>query len=381
MSLRFKLEIDHSNNPSLIARLMYYLSLHRNFLDDQKNTTFILDDTIKISEKSVLVIFPKEDILLKYQNNDICISYKKTRESLLCHTTEIRFDQIIVSSNIGLTHISDFLYMIDKDYTIPDSTDTELIKYIWDGDNWKYNKTFNRRRLDTIYFHKKNYVSQELDKFLNNETTRKFYEKLDIPYKKIFLFYGIPGTGKSSFIRALASEYKYKLCIVKNIKNMDDSGLEDMINSIRQKSFLVFEDIDSMFIKRDAQTRGNFITFSGILNILDGISTYSKLVVFITTNFINQIDSAIKRRVDVAVEFTYLRKAEILEMIKQFFPDNDIGEQIYEQLKFKNITANALEKFFIHCIQKNEDVLKNIQFLDDYIYFSSNEQPPDSMYS
>jgi chaperone BCS1 len=271
--------------------------------------------------------------------------------------------------------------MIDKDYTIPDSTDTELIKYIWDGDNWKYNKTFNRRRLDTIYFHKKNYVSQELDKFLNNETTRKFYEKLDIPYKKIFLFYGIPGTGKSSFIRALASEYKYKLCIVKNIKNMDDSGLEDMINSIRQKSFLVFEDIDSMFIKREAQTRGNFITFSGILNILDGISTYSKLVVFITTNFINQIDSAIKRRVDVAVEFTYLRKAEILEMIKQFFPDNDIGEQIYEQLKFKNITANALEKFFIHCIQKNEDVLKNIQFLDDYIYFSSNEQPPDSMYS
>lgn len=379
--LKFKLEINYANNPRIISRLMYYIYLNAHLYDENTNTSFVLDDTMDIADKFTICIFPKDMVCIKYEEQPIHISHKKTRDSLVFQTTEIRFDEFTVSSDVGLKHITDFLYMIDKNYAIPNTPPTELGRYIWKDTLWIYNKTFKRRNLDTIYFHKKDYIVRELEKFLTDEKMQKFYERLDIPYKKIFLFHGIPGTGKSSIIRALASNFNYKLCIVKNMKNMDDSTLENMMNGIKPKSFLVFEDIDSMFVKRESKTN-NHITFSGLLNILDGIGRYSKLVIFITTNFIGQVDSAIRRRIDVSVEFGHLCKTEIESMLLQFFPELEDSkkEKFYHIVKNKKITANSMEKFFIYCIQHDKDIIDDIKYLDEYNSFSAEDKIPEFMY-
>ena len=108
------------------------------------------------------------------------------------------------------------------------------------------------------------------------------------------------------------------------------------------------------------------ITFSGLLNFLDGIIDYEKLLVFITTNNLQHIDDALRRRIDVFLEFTYIRRAEVYAMFNKFFGDKYPVDQFYAKLR-KEITANALEKYFIRCIMENNSPLDHMDMLNSYI--------------
>ncbi|MBR7518757.1 AAA family ATPase, partial [Mycobacterium tuberculosis] len=71
-----------------------------------------------------------------------------------------------------------------------------------------------------------------------------------------------------------------------------------MMASVAKKSFIIFEDIDAVFDenRNKKQTKdggiGAGITFSGLLNALDGIASPEGIVYFMTTNYIDKLDSA-----------------------------------------------------------------------------------------
>jgi chaperone BCS1 len=357
----FAVEVD-SNNGRTIDRLIYYI-LEQHLLSDEQ-TQFVLTDRMYISGKMMSFILPKEEVSIPYQGYDIRMTYEKSRESSNYCTVEIRFDKVILTSEHSLQHVVDFLDMV-SDIELPDSSSNGLCKYIWMDNGWKYNKTFKRRKLETIYFPKKQEIVQTLDHFLNNSERYQFYKDLDIPYKYIFLFHGLPGTGKTSLIQALASNFNYNISIVKNVSEIDDNALEQMLSSLRNKTFLVFEDIDSIIEHRSTSSKTR-ITYSGLLNMLDGISSYDKLVIFITTNKMENLESAFKRRVDMFVEFTYIQKKELLTMYEKFFKNADQGLEFYNQIKHKKLTVNMLEKYFMYCLQKNLQPGQDLQFLEHY---------------
>ena len=314
----------------------------------------------------MLFLISKDEIQINYEDYVLYINYEKTRSSKNFNTNEVRFDKITISSYKSLNHIKNFLNML-YGIIIPESPEKELSKYIWKEDRWIYCKTVKRRNLDTIYFNKKEEVYNTLEKFMNDNEILNIYKELEVPYKKIFLFHGLPGTGKTSLIRALASKFDYNISIVKNVMDMDDNSLEWMLGKLKNRSFLVLEDIDCIFNKRDTNSSKTSISFSGLLNMLDGVSSYEKLVIFITTNHIEYLDHAFRRRIDMFVEFTYASKLEIIEMFKKFFKDiEDTAMEFYEIIKNKKVTINTLEKYFIDCLNKKWNPCKYVKSLDIY---------------
>ena len=69
-----------------------------------------------------------------------------------------------------------------------------------------------KRSLSNIYLPKKlkDDMITDLTRFLQPETKAR-YANLGINYKRIYLFEGVPGSGKTSFILALASRFNYNI--------------------------------------------------------------------------------------------------------------------------------------------------------------------------
>lgn len=119
---------------------------------------------------------------------------------------------------------------------------------------------------------------------------------MGIPFRRGYLLYGYPGTGKSSFIRALAGELKVHLCLVSlNDKNMTDEDLNSLLNNAPPRSILLLEDVDAAFAQRDNGETASRVTFSGLLNALDGVGSQEGKILFMTTNKINLLDPALIR--------------------------------------------------------------------------------------
>ena len=51
----------------------------------------------------------------------------------------------------------------------------------------------------------------------------RWYAERGIPYRRGYLLYGPPGSGKTSFIQALAGELGYNICLL----NLSERGLTD----------------------------------------------------------------------------------------------------------------------------------------------------------
>lgn len=140
-------------------------------------------------------------------------------------------------------------------------------------------------------------------KFLADE---EWYREVGIPWHHGYLFYGLPGSGKTSLAAALAGELQMDLYIL-NIggSGMNDEKLTSLMADIRPGSMVVMEDIDCTVPEREAQP--NRVTLSGLLNCLDGIMSREGCINVMTTNHRDTLDEALIRpgRVDVELEFSY----------------------------------------------------------------------------
>lgn len=58
------------------------------------------------------------------------------------------------------------------------------------------------------------------------------YAERGVPYRRGYLFYGPPGSGKSSFIAALASHFGYSICMLSlSERTLDDDRLNHLLNT------------------------------------------------------------------------------------------------------------------------------------------------------
>ncbi|KAF9147009.1 hypothetical protein BG015_011416 [Linnemannia schmuckeri] len=153
----------------------------------------------------------------------------------------------------------------------------------------------------------------------------QWYHDRGVPYRRGYLLHGPPGTGKTSFIVALAGHLNMSVCIVNlGISGLNDQQLDRLLNNAPRNSILLMEDVDAALVKRKAgkaQEGGNNVTLSGILNALDGITAQEGSVVFMTTNHIRKLAPALIRpgRCDRKMLFDYADKHQIEGMFMKFF--------------------------------------------------------------
>lgn len=157
---------------------------------------------------------------------------------------------------------------------------------------------------------------------------RDCYLRRGIPYRLTFLLHGPPGTGKTSLVLAIATYFGLDVAQINMSKaGFDDADLMKLMFELPEDSLALIEDIDCAFVERDStdDCSSSRVTFSGLLNALDGVASPDNRILFMTTNHIERLDPALLRpgRCDVIVKIDVATYEQALRMFDRFFPDAD----------------------------------------------------------
>jgi chaperone BCS1 len=178
---------------------------------------------------------------------------------------------------------------------------------------WKAMGVMNPRSLGSVILPNgtSTKVLAELREFLDSEA---WYRSVGIPWHFGCLLHGVPGSGKTSLVAALAGELHLDLyCMSLSGTGMDDERLNDLMSNVRQRTIVLIEDIDCTIPQREDR-KG--VTLGGLLNCLDGIQSREGCIIFMTTNHVKALDAALIRpgRVDLSVEFGYATIEQVLRL-------------------------------------------------------------------
>lgn len=241
--------------------------------------------------------------------------------------------------------------------------------YIWDDGYWETLEKGISRSINTIYLDGKEVeIKDTIKKFLSKEEEKR-YANYGVPYKMNMLFHGYPGTGKTSLVYSIASELDMGVALLSFTRKMEDSDFMRALRRLPDDTLLVIEDVDCLFESRKKNDENkNNITFSALLNTLDGIAHSHGQVIIMTTNHPLVLDKALKRpgRVDHSFEFGYANKNQIKKMFETFIPNQvESFPEFYKKIKNLKLTTAILQKFYfgnincdniIECIPELEKI-------------------------
>ena len=166
-------------------------------------------------------------------------------------------------------------------------------------------------------------IVEDMRKFLGQEIK---YVEAGIPWHRGYMFWGPPGTGKTSFGRALASHFNVDVYHISLPSVDSDSTLMDLLHNVTAGSILLIEDIDVTGVtvsqrgEGDDDDEDSGVTLSGLLNALDGISTPHGMITIMTSNYPQGLDSALTRkgRIDQIVHIDLADADQTSRIFRQF---------------------------------------------------------------
>ncbi|XP_036110132.1 mitochondrial chaperone BCS1 isoform X2 [Molossus molossus] len=206
----------------------------------------------------------------------------------------------------------------------------KTVMYTAMGSEWRpFGYPRRRRPLNSVVLEQglADRIIRDIREFIDNP---KWYTDRGIPYRRGYLLYGPPGCGKSSFITALAGELEHSICLLSlTDSSLSDDRLNHLLSVAPQQSLVLLEDVDAAFLSRDLAVQDPVkyqglgrLTFSGLLNALDGVASTEARIVFMTTNHVDRLDPALIRpgRVDLKEYVGYCSHWQLTQMFQRFYP-------------------------------------------------------------
>jgi len=260
--------------------------------------------------------------------------------------------------------------ILDKEHCEPPEDQFRVYRWSVRGGYWYQESLQKARKLDSVVLPSslKKDILTDVEQFLD-KSTMDWYSKHCIPYKRSYIFYGPPGTGKTSFIQALAGAYGRHVCFLQpNDPRFTDDTFKTCLQETPENSIIVLEDIDALFNNRDSMNQSCPLTFTGLLNGLDGIGNALGQLFILTTNHLERLDPALIRsgRVDRKFEFSYCTDEALQLMFQRFYPETNLAEEFAAAVRSKThaITAADLQQAFIANMRNSDK--QCIEYIDAF---------------
>ena len=281
------------------------------------------------------------------------IHYTRTREkSMIDIQTGSPWETLTLRMFGRNRNILHGLLLEAKEAALKRAQDKTII-YTSSGIDWRqFGLPRKKRPLSSVVLDK-GVGERLLADFTEFLSSQAWYIERGVPYRRGYLLYGPPGSGKSSFIQALAGHMQYNICVLNlNERSLTDDKLAYLLATTPPRSLLLLEDVDAAFTHREGKMAP--LTFSGLLNALDGVASTEERVVFLTTNHIERLDPALIRpgRVDVQQYIGQSSAWQRREMWRRFYGGREegwerLGEQFVAEMAEVELSVAELQGFFL----------------------------------
>lgn len=152
---------------------------------------------------------------------------------------------------------------------------------------------------------------------------------------------------------AIASALRMDIAVLNlGSSGLDDAALSELLAELPSSAMLLVEDVDCVFVERNgAEEKTNRVTFSGLLNALDGVAAGEGRMLFATTNHRERLDPALPRpgRIDRQIEIGYADREQLQRIFRRFFSDaaQEQAEEFAASLPDRQLAMSSVQTFLI----------------------------------
>ncbi|XP_020580191.1 AAA-ATPase At3g50940-like [Phalaenopsis equestris] len=243
------------------------------------------------------------------------------------------------------------------------TADRRLKLYMNQYDRWSSIDLKHPATLETLAMEVelKQRIIEDLARFVKR---KEYCKKIGKAWKRGYLLFGPPGTGKSSLVAAIANYLRFDIYDL-DLKEVNSNvHLKKLLVAMTNKSVLVIEDIDcSISLKNrydedesetsDRDDDMTLVTLSGLLNFLDGLWSASgeERIIVLMTNYKDRLNPALLRpgRMDMHIHMGYCGQDSFRMLASNYhaIDEHPLFEEIEELLKEVEVTPAEVSEEFL----------------------------------
>jgi SpoVK/Ycf46/Vps4 family AAA+-type ATPase len=156
--------------------------------------------------------------------------------------------------------------------------------------SWKFSHQLSSRNFEQLFYDPElvKSITSETDWFFSTEGI-EWSVKQAQPHRRGMLIHGPPGTGKTSFVVALASKYHRPIYELDGLASMSPKDLCSLIMSVPRGSIILMDEFDKSYTKisepkKEGSKEADTISTADINHVLDSTTSYEGSLLIATAN-------------------------------------------------------------------------------------------------